>query len=296
MSAARHQLFILDSCFGGLAAMRTGDITTIDPRIPNYAFEITRRRARQLLTAGGANQRVRDGGPDGHSYFTGQLLRALNDGTADNNGDGYITFSELSGYIQVAASSLNQTPGIYFLEGHEQGDFLFVNPAHRSIAGTTANRDSLGSAFMSSAMTDVYEPLRAGKQAWVRKDYVEARRMFLQAADLGNAEAMAYLGKLSWEGWGGPKDPMAGTEWLRKAAERGHVASMQSLESIYSADGPMPSLGEASRWTTARKEAERLEASLTIVDPSGQAGRGEPAIPPDATVVQPAAPTDLRVQ
>jgi hypothetical protein len=223
MSAARHQLFILDSCFGGLAAMRTGDITTIDPRTPDYAFEITRRRARQLLTAGGANQRVRDGGPDGHSYFTGQLLRALNDGTADNNGDGYITFSELSGYIQVAASSPNQTPGTYFLEGHEQGDFLFVNPAHRSIAGTTANRDSLGSAFMSSATTDVYEPLRAGKQAWVRKDYVEARdgcsskrpisetpkRWPTSASSLGKAGAGR---RTKWPAWSGCERPRnAGT-------------------------------------------------------------------------------------
>ena len=298
MSAARHQLFILDSCFGGLAAMRTGDITsTIDPRTPNYVREITRRRARQLLTAGGANQRVRDGGPDGHSYFTGQLLRALNDGTADNNGDGYITFSELSGYIQVAASLYNQTPGTDSLAGHEQGDFLFVNPAYQSNAGTSANRDPAGSALMSSATTDVYKPLGAGKRAFVSGDYLEARRMFLQAAELGNAEAMAYLGKLFWEGWGGPKDLMAGNEWLRKAAERGHVPSMQSLENLYTAQGPMQNLGEASRWATARKEAERLEASLTIVDPSGQAGRGEPAIPPDATVVRsPAPPMGLMIQ
>lgn len=299
MSVARHQLFILDSCFGGLAAMRTGDITsTIDPRTPNYVFEITRRRARQLLTAGGANQRVRDGGPDGHSFFTGQLLRALNEGIADKNGDGYITFSELSGYIQVAASLYNQTPGTDFLEGHEQGDFLFVNPAYQSNTGTSANRDSAGSALMSSAMTDVYDLLKAAKQAWERMDYVEARPKFLQAADLGNAEAMAYLGKLSWEGWGGPKDQTAGLEWLRKAAERGFVPAMQSLENLYSAKGPMLNVSEANRWETARKEATRLEASLTIVDPSGKAGlRGEPAIPPDATVVRaPAAPMGLMIQ
>jgi TPR repeat protein len=221
----------------------------------------------------------------------------LNDGTADNNGDGYITFSELSGYIQVAASLYNQTPGTDSLAGHEQGDFLFVNPAYQSNAGTSANRDPAGSALMSSATTDVYKPLGAGKRAFVSGDYLEARRMFLQAAELGNAEAMAYLGKLFWEGWGGPKDLMAGNEWLRKAAERGHVPSMQSLENLYTAQGPMQNLGEASRWATARKEAERLEASLTFVEPRGQAGRGEPAIPPDATVVRsPAPPMGLMIQ
>jgi TPR repeat protein len=184
-----------------------------------------------------------------------------------------------------------------FLEGHEQGDFLFVNPAYRSNAGRSANGDPAGSALTSSAGTDVYESLAAGKRAWVSKDYVEARQRFLQAADLGNAEAMAYLGKLSWEGWGGPKDQMAGTEWLQKAAERGHVTAMQDLEWIYAQPGPMQNLDEARRWATAGQEARWLQASLTIVDPSGQAGRGEPAIPAEATSVRPpATPTNLTIE
>ncbi len=295
MGVARHQLFILDSCFGGLAAMRAGT-STIDPRTPNYVFEVTRRRARQLLTAGGANQRVRDGGPQGHSYFTGQLLQALNEGTADTNGDGYITFSELSGYIQVAASLYNQTPGTDFLEGHAQGDFLFTNPAYRARAGAGLTGVPSGTALTSSQMIDVYEPLLAGKRAFQSKDYVEARRLFLRAAELGNAEAMVFLGKLTWQGWGGPADHIAGIEWLRKAAERGHVGAMQSLESIYGTPGPTENRNEASRWTTARKEAQRLEASLPIVDPSGQAGRAEPAIPPDDTAVRIPPPRNLRVQ
>jgi hypothetical protein len=72
---------------------------------------------------------------------------------------------------------------------------------------------------------------------------------------------------------------------------------MQSLEFFYSAKGPMPNVSEASRWEVARMEAERLEASLTIVNAGGQAGGGEPVIPPDATVVRaPAAPYNLIIQ
>jgi len=220
----------------------------------------------------------------------------LNEGTADTNGDGYITFSELSGYIQVAASLYNQTPGTDFLEGHAQGDFLFTNPAYRARAGAGLTGVPSGTALTSSQMIDVYEPLLAGKRAFQSKDYVEARRLFLRAAELGNAEAMVFLGKLTWEGWGGPKDQIAGIEWLRKAAERGNVGAMQSLESIYGTPGPTENRNEASRWTTARKEAQRLEASLTIVDPSGQAGRAEPAIPPDDTAVRIPPPRNLRVQ
>ena len=291
MSAARHQLFILDSCFGGLAAMRSGN-ETIDPRTPNYVFEITRRRARQLLTAGGANQRVRDTGPGGHSYFTGQLLRALHEGIADTNGDGYITFTELSANIQFAASSFNQTPGWDVLAGHEQGDFFFVNPMRRRT--NTVKTDAAADPLIS-ARADVYEWLRDGKRAWLKKDYQQARQMFVQAAELGNAEAMAFLGRLSWEGWGGPVDQKAAVEWYRKAAERGHVLAMQSLAEIYSRP-PMQNLVEAQRWRTEAQQAGGIEASLKIVDPSGKAGAGEPPIARDATLVAPSAPRGLIVR
>ncbi len=293
MGKARHQLFILDSCFGGLAAMRTSrTLTTIDPRTPDYVYEITRRRARQLLTAGGANQQVLDGGPDGHSYFTGQLLGALQDGRADANGDGYITFSELSAYIQVAASRYNQTPGIAVFGGHEQGDFFFLNSVYRSDLRTKTD----GRPALQSKILDVYEPLRAGKAAMLKKNYVDARREFLQAAELGNAEAMAFLGRLYLEGWGGAQEEKTAIEWYRKSAERGYLLAMQSLVNIYKKPGPTWNPDEARRWEAARQEAQRLEATLNIVDPSGEVGRREPALPAAASVAPPAAPRGLTVR
>jgi len=291
MGVARHQLFVLDSCFGGLAAMRAGGGEAVDPRAPNYVYEISRRRARQLLTAGGANQRVQDGGAGAHSLFTGQLLRALDEGTADSNGDGYITFTELSGYIQVAASQYNQTPGTDALAGHEQGDFLFVNRAH---AGTTEAPAVPAGASPSTA--DVYKLLYAGKQAFVAKDFVRARESFMQAAELGNAEAMDFLGKLYWEGWGGAgPDRARGVYWFLQAAERGYARSMDSLANIYQSTDPFKDPEEARRWRAAFDEAQRLASNVTLVDPSGQAGRGDPAIPPNATLVPPSPPTGLTI-
>ena len=55
MSGAKHHMFV-DACFGGLVAMRG---STMNPRTPNYVDEVTRRRARQVLTAGGANRERR---------------------------------------------------------------------------------------------------------------------------------------------------------------------------------------------------------------------------------------------
>ena len=78
-----------------------------------------------MLTAGGTDQLVSDGGPNGHSVFTWALLQALN-GRADLNGDGLITATELAAYIAPTVSSVsNQTPAFGSLPGSEGGDFIF---------------------------------------------------------------------------------------------------------------------------------------------------------------------------
>src|SRR5271165_1026301 len=118
---AKHLLFIMDSCYSGLALMRGGGI----PTSQNYLNEISRREARQMFTAGGADQQVADNGPNGHSIFTWTLLQAL-DGRADMNGDGVITASELAAYVSPAVSALShQTPAFGNLAGSEGGDFIF---------------------------------------------------------------------------------------------------------------------------------------------------------------------------
>jgi tetratricopeptide (TPR) repeat protein len=91
----------------------------------NYLQDITRRGARQMFTAGGADQQVADNGPNGHSVFTWTLLQAL-DGRADLNGDGVITATELAAYVAPAVSALShQTPAFGNLVGSEGGDFIF---------------------------------------------------------------------------------------------------------------------------------------------------------------------------
>ena len=125
MGRARHQLFIMDACYGGLLGFRGGEV---DDDLPNYLQEVTTRTARQVLTAGGANQRVQDNGPNGHSIFTWALLEALRDGLADFNGDGYIAFPELEAYVMPRASSAYQTPSSNDLYGHGAGEFVFVSP------------------------------------------------------------------------------------------------------------------------------------------------------------------------
>jgi peptidoglycan/xylan/chitin deacetylase (PgdA/CDA1 family)/tetratricopeptide (TPR) repeat protein len=118
---AKHLLFVMDSCYSGLALTRGGPVGVS----ANYLQEIARREARQMFTAGGVDEQVADNGPNGHSVFTWTLLQGL-DGRADLNGDGVITATELAAYVAPAVSSLShQTPAFGNLPGSQGGDFIF---------------------------------------------------------------------------------------------------------------------------------------------------------------------------
>ncbi len=119
---AKHIYFVMDSCYSGLALTRGAGAFARDR---SYLEEITRRTARQILTAGGADQLVSDEGPDGHSVFTWALLQGLQ-GQADLDGNGVITASELGAYISPIVSQFaKQTPTVGNLVGSEGGEFLF---------------------------------------------------------------------------------------------------------------------------------------------------------------------------
>ena len=121
--AAKHVLYVMDACYGGLAVVRGGAAGGSDPR--KYITEVTRRPARQMLTAGGPDEAVADNGPEGHSIFTWTLLRGL-EGKADLNADGYVTASELFAYVGPVVSSLSkQTPAFGNLVGSRGGEFVF---------------------------------------------------------------------------------------------------------------------------------------------------------------------------
>lgn len=118
---AKHVFFVMDSCYSGLALTRGGGRANSE----NYLRDVGKRTARQMLTAGGADQQVMDGGPNGHSVFTWTLMQAL-EGSADLNNDGVITATELASYAGPVVSSLSlQTPAFGSLPGSEGGEFLF---------------------------------------------------------------------------------------------------------------------------------------------------------------------------
>lgn len=288
LGVTRHQLFIMDSCYGGRLGSR-GNRDSLDPRMPDYLKEVVKRKARQILTAGGATQRVRDIGPEGHSVFAGELLKALNDGLGDTNGDGYISFYELSTYVQRAASRANQTPGVDFLDGHGQGEFIFHNPVWAGRVRSNADA-SEGTTTGPMRGRPVHEIVKEAKTKFIKGDNAGARPLFREASELGNAEAMFFLGLILFKN---DDDKEGGLRLVRQAANRGHVPAMQSLLEYYS-DLNHFNATKAERWKKEIAQAEMLRASARLIDPTGGgASKGDPEVPePDLRL---SGPTNLQI-
>lgn len=127
---AKHMLFIMDACYGGLAITRS-----LPPGSMRFLKDMLQRYVRQVLTAGKANEVVSDaGGPiPNHSVFTGHFIQALEGKAA--SGDGIITANSVMSYVYEKVSKdphSQQTPHYGFFDG--DGDFIFYAPMITELA------------------------------------------------------------------------------------------------------------------------------------------------------------------
>jgi len=122
--SAKHVFFVFDACFAGLM-LDTRATLSKPSRDFSYLKAITDEQVRQVLTAGSKGETVLDGGPGGHSVFTGRLIQAL------ENAEDYITARELGQYLKkrvygdAAARGHTQRPVDGEIYG--TGDFVFVS-------------------------------------------------------------------------------------------------------------------------------------------------------------------------
>lgn len=153
---AKHALFVMDACYSGLGLTRGGGSGSSS----NFLRDNAKRLGRQMLTAGGADQLVADGGPNGHSVFTWTLLQGLA-GKGDLNGDGIITATELAAYVAPAVSAVSrQTPAFGSLPGSEGGDFVFELAASDEFLSGTSSQLS-GDAIAMNTKLDATRPTPA---------------------------------------------------------------------------------------------------------------------------------------
>ena len=121
---AKHILFLMDACYGGLAVHRRGARAGSS----RFLSDILQRRARQVLAAGKPDQVVSDGGGTrkDHSIFTAHLLDGMEGAAAMANG--LITANALMKYVYEKVGTdpySQQTPHYGAFDG--DGDFIF-NP------------------------------------------------------------------------------------------------------------------------------------------------------------------------
>ena len=160
--AAKHALFVMDACYSGLGLTRGGAAGAA----ATFLRDNARRIGRQMLTAGGADQLVSDGGPNGHSVFTWTLLQALG-GKGDLNGDGMITATELAAYVAPAVAGVsNQTPAFGSLPGSEGGDFVFELPVEAEFLTPQTEQLSSDAIALNSRLDAARpEPAKADTKA-----------------------------------------------------------------------------------------------------------------------------------
>lgn len=121
---AKHVLFIMDACYGGLALVRTTGAGTT-----RFLKDMMLRISRQVLTAGKGDEVVSDsGGPiPNHSVFTGHLIEALQGKAATS--DGVLTASAVMSYVYAKVASdknSHQTPHHGHVDG--DGDMVLLAP------------------------------------------------------------------------------------------------------------------------------------------------------------------------
>ncbi|NET66445.1 MAG: hypothetical protein F6K63_19455 [Moorea sp. SIO1G6] len=150
----RHFLGILDCCFAGAFKWSsTRDLLTSPEVIHQERYDrFISDPAWQIITSSASDQKALDnfnldsvrGQVGNHSPFASALLDAL-EGAADiyppatngkPAGDGVITATELYLHLRdrveipTEKCRLRQTPGIWCLNKHDKGEYIFLSPGH----------------------------------------------------------------------------------------------------------------------------------------------------------------------
>ena len=191
--AAKHILFMMDACYGGLALQRSGNA----PGSIRFLKDMLLRRTRQVLTAGKADESVGDsGGPlPGHSVFTGHLIEGLQGRAATP--DGIITGNGVMSYVyRMVATDVDshQTPHYGFLDG--DGDFIFK----AEILETIARKEEADQDIMVAIPAAYIEDVQQQPELMERlKEYLSEPRYKIKLHGLVANEVRLYLAETANE-------------------------------------------------------------------------------------------------
>ena len=192
-----HLLCILDCCFAGAFRWSSTRDLLIAPEVI-YRERYDRfieAAAWQVITSASHNQKAADvlsleddrGETEtNHSPFAAALIEALQ-GQADSSppgkdgkppGDGVITATELYLYLRdrvelaTEAHRTRQTPGLYPLNKHDRGEYIFLTPGHELNLPPAPPLDESQNPYRGlESFDESYSSLFFGRQALSEKLY-----------------------------------------------------------------------------------------------------------------------------
>lgn len=188
---AKHVLFLMDACYGGLAVTRT-----LKAGSTRFLKDMLQRYSRQVLTAGKANELVADaGGPrPGHSIFTGYLLDALEGSAAD--AEGILSANGVMAYVYERVGkdpNSSQSPHYGFLDG--DGDLILSAPNFDQNAQSTGIDEDVVMQIPEGPPITVVDP-PAALASSVKKFLVESRHR-IDLDDLATSEMRKLLNEVA---------------------------------------------------------------------------------------------------
>lgn len=174
---AKHVFFVMDACYSGTLLKRGAETKE---KIVDYAYlkSITETPVRQVLTAGGKNEQVLDGGYKNHSVFTGQLIEKL------ENAENYLTASELGLYIPKKVFSdaqdrnHKQNPQFGNLLG--EGDFVFIAKAAQNVNSEDVLAQELARLQEQNKKLEEQKNLKAQQENLKKQEELKAQMAALE--------------------------------------------------------------------------------------------------------------------
>lgn len=168
---AKHALFLFDACF-------SGSLFALSRAVPQAINYKTAEPVRQFITSGSAEETVPD-----ESIFREQFVRALTEGEADSDQDGYITGTELGEFLQntVVNYSQNMQHPQYGKIRHpnlDKGDFVFLLPTQPQEEPSQVSQPS-ENTFSIDDLTKAAEQEKAMKAWQAKLDEMEGAFSFV---------------------------------------------------------------------------------------------------------------------
>jgi hypothetical protein len=260
---AKHVFYVMDACYGGLITS-TRAVDKKSRRDLSYLKEITKENVRQALTAGGQGEEVLDGGPKGHSVFTGRLIEAL-----EAAGD-FITANEIQAIIREKVhgdsreQGKKQTPAFGILSG--SGDYVFIPNIDQKVAEGAAElermakeRKALEQVIAEANNSRDAEKRRRAEQEQERLKALEEVEKAKQA-QLAREQAQQEKLKREMEAFNRQQLQQQGELARKKQEEEKHLEELKKLAATVAPSGSTASLAAAVA------EIKRLSAEIDTLE------------------------------